>query len=381
MKFFSRKYLMGAAAVTAMMSLSSATNADFVHPEDVIIQGSLCVGFDCVNGESFGFDTLRLKENNLRVHFDDTSSSASFPSNDWRIVVNDSSNGGGNYFAVEDSTAARQVFLVEAGAPASSLFVENTGDVGLGTSNPVSDLHIARGDTPTLRLEQNGSSGFTPQTWDIAGNEANFFIRDATSGSRLVFRIEPGAGTNALFVEDTNDIGLGTNTPDENIHMVDSSGAFFGMRYEDTSAGGAGSSWRTLVDPRVAHDEFVITKSGTGAAEMTIGSGGDVTITGTMTTGGGTCGGGCDLVFTDAYDVPSIEEHASAMWENGFLPNVGPTIENAPMNISDKVGRILNELETAHIYIDQLNERVAVVDELTARLAVLEAQIAEQNDG
>ena len=66
---------------------------DIQHLDDVIISFSLCVGNDCVNGESFGFDTIRLKENNLRIHFQDTSNSASFPTNDWRIVINDSSNG------------------------------------------------------------------------------------------------------------------------------------------------------------------------------------------------------------------------------------------------------------------------------------------------
>ena len=39
---------------------------------------------------SFGFDTIVLKENNLRIFFDDTSTSASFPRNDWRIIANDS---------------------------------------------------------------------------------------------------------------------------------------------------------------------------------------------------------------------------------------------------------------------------------------------------
>src|SRR6184192_397840 len=37
---------------------------DVVTPDDEDIQGSLCVGLDCVNNESFSFDTIRLKENN-----------------------------------------------------------------------------------------------------------------------------------------------------------------------------------------------------------------------------------------------------------------------------------------------------------------------------
>src|SRR5207237_8729340 len=46
---------------------------DDVISDDLIVQGSACVGLDCVNNESFGFDTVRLKENNTRLQFDDTS--------------------------------------------------------------------------------------------------------------------------------------------------------------------------------------------------------------------------------------------------------------------------------------------------------------------
>jgi hypothetical protein len=189
---------------------------DIQHLDDVIITFSLCVGNDCVNGENFGFDTVRLKENNLRLHFDDTSNSASFPNNDWRITINDSSNGGANYFAVEDATAGRIPFRVEAGAPANTLYVEADGDVGIKTSNPVVDLHVVEGNTPTLRLEQDGSDGFTPQTWDVAGNEANFFIRDVTNGSRLSFRIEPGAPESSIHIDNNGAVGFGTSNPTSN---------------------------------------------------------------------------------------------------------------------------------------------------------------------
>ena len=89
-------------------------HADIVQNDDVISTQSQCIGNDCVNGENFGFDTLRLKENNLRIHFDDTSNSASFPSNDWRITINDSNNGGGNFFGIDDATSGRGVFRIEA---------------------------------------------------------------------------------------------------------------------------------------------------------------------------------------------------------------------------------------------------------------------------
>ncbi|MEL6657883.1 MAG: tail fiber domain-containing protein [Bacteroidota bacterium] len=198
-----------------------------VFTQDVIIQGSLCVGIDCPTTQSFGFDTQILKENNLRLFFDDTSASASFPSNDWRLVANESSNGGANYFAIEDATAGRQPFRIVAGAPVNSLWVDAEGDVGIGTPTPVLELHIRDGDSPTMRLEQDGSSGFGSQTWDVAGNETNFFVRDVTNGSLLPFKIKPSAPTNSLYIDSDGDIGIGTQSIDTNAGLHLESGNLF----------------------------------------------------------------------------------------------------------------------------------------------------------
>jgi hypothetical protein len=188
---------------------------DVVHADDVIITGSECVGFDCLTdgSENFGFDTIKLKENNLRLYFDDTSATAGFAANDWRLIANDSASGGANYFAIEDSTAARIPFRIEAGAPNNSLYVRDTGRIGLGTNVPVTKLHLVLGDTPAIRLEQDASSGWTPQVWDMAGNESNFFVRDVTGGSKLPFRIQPGSPTNSITIKADGKVGLGTWSP------------------------------------------------------------------------------------------------------------------------------------------------------------------------
>jgi hypothetical protein len=195
---------------------------DQVILDDLIVTGSICAGFDCINGESFGFDTLVLKENNLRIFFRDTSNSASFPTNDWRITVNDSSNGGASFFGIDDADSGKRPFTIEAGTRANAIYVDDSGRVGLGISTPSEDLHIWYGDTPTVRLHQSGS-GWAPQTWDVAGNEANFFIRDVTNGSKLSLRIQPGAPTDTLYLASTGKVGLGTNSPGYKVHAVTSS--------------------------------------------------------------------------------------------------------------------------------------------------------------
>src|SRR6266849_4428377 len=195
---------------------------DVVTADDAIIQGSLCVGLDCVNNESFGFDTIRLKENNTRIRFDDTSTAAGFPSNDWQLTANDSASGGASKFSIDDSTAGRALLTVTAGAPANSIFVASNGKVGFRTATPVLDLHVATSDTPAIRQEQTVAGGFTAQTWDIGANEANWFIRDVTGGSRLPLRIRPGAPTSSIDISASGNVGVGTASPSTKLHVLGS---------------------------------------------------------------------------------------------------------------------------------------------------------------
>src|SRR6266852_8790804 len=216
--------------------LSLFSMPDQVIADDLIVQGSACVGLDCVNNESFGFDTIRLKENNTRIKFDDTSTASGFPNHDWQLTANDSASGGANKFSIEDITAATVPFTVTGSAPTNSIFVDSTGRVGFRTSTPALDLHITTTDTPANRLEQNSSGGFTAQTWDIAGNEANFFVRDVTGGSRLPFRIRPGAPTSSIDISASGNVGVGTASPSQKLHVVASSVAD-GVRITGTTAG------------------------------------------------------------------------------------------------------------------------------------------------
>ncbi|HVQ37985.1 MAG TPA: hypothetical protein VMS31_10660, partial [Pyrinomonadaceae bacterium] len=192
---------------------------DQVIPDDLIVQSSICVGFDCVNGESFGFDTIRLKENSTRIKFEDTSV-GSFPSNDWQLTANDSASGGANKFSIEDITGSKVPFTITAGAATNSIFVDSTGRMGLRTATPVLDIHTNTSNTPALRLEQNNSGGFNAQTWDIGGNEANFFVRDVTGGSRLSFRIRPGAPTSSIDISANGNVGIGTASPASKLHTL-----------------------------------------------------------------------------------------------------------------------------------------------------------------
>ena len=356
---------------------------------DGVIRNSLCVGFDCPNSPTFSDSTILLMENNTRIKFGDTSSAAGFPNNDWEIQANSNSNGGGNYLGINDCGVNDNdggcgndlVFAVEAGAPTSALYVESDGDVGFGISNPVVDLHVIDGNTPTLRLEQDGSGGFQPQTWDVAGNETNFFIRDVTNGSALPLRIRPGSPSNSIFIDGSSggDVGFGTSAPEGPIHVRRTDANAVNILVDSTQnqnaqlrlRNGTGNTWDLR---NRTNGEFAITLAGSGNTELNLDTAGNMEIFGELTTGGATCGGGgCDQVFSPGYEIDSIEEHAAQMWAQRHLPAIGPTPENQPFNLSQKTGGLIHEVEKAHIYIEQLHGELA---RLRQRLAQVEASLA-----
>ena len=393
------KHAMLAACLTATSLTASAVQAQIFHSDSGAIQGSLCVGFDCENSETYGYDTVRLKESNVVLHFEDTSSaSGGFPHNDWRLVANDTNPGGRNYFAIRDGETNRTNFLIEAGSRTNAIYVDANGEVGFGTSSPAVELHTVKGDSPTLRLDQDGSSGFAPQTWDLVGNENNFFIRDVTHGSKLPFKIKPGAPNDAIFVKADGDIGMNTDSPSSALHIRRTGNVSTGLRLEQN--GTVAANWEILNNEATGRLTFsagatVPFKFAPTAVENLLRVGidandivdinGALDVSGAITsasiTTSGSCSVGCDAVFEADYDLPSIAEHTQAMWELGYLPNVGPTFDGQQIDVADKLGRVLNELEHAHIYIAQQNDQITGlnthVEMLTMRLTTLERQLQD----
>src|SRR3989441_676333 len=319
----------------------SLFSPDVVTPDDEDIQGSLCVGLDCVNNESFGFDTIRLKENNDRLQFNDTSTAAGFPTNNWQIRANDSASGGASFLGFVDqgatgtSETGTLVFSVAAGAPGNSVKVDSTGRLGLRTATPVLDVHANTSNTPAIRLEQNNGGGFTAQTWDIAGNEANFFVRDVTGGSRLPFRVRPGAPTSSIDISASGNVGFATSAAQGAISVasVDTgvpgaapiawsnkystfgpnvgsgTGAALGLGYDTTGDSGIlisvapNTAWKPMSYQAISHNFFVL---GGATAAMMLNSSGSVGIGTTAPTQllsvngtAGKPGGGTWDVFSD----------------------------------------------------------------------------------
>ncbi|MCP5105886.1 MAG: tail fiber domain-containing protein, partial [bacterium] len=364
---------------------------DEVINDDLIVDGSLCVGNDCYNGYAFGFDTIALMENNLRIYFDDTSNTSSFPNNDWRIVINDTTDGGGKYFAVQDVSGGKIPFTIEAGAKTNSLYIDDDGQVGIGTSGPVFELHIREGDSPTVRLHQDTSYGWPEQIWDVGGNETSFFIRDGTHAARLPFRIEPETPSSTLCLKSDGKVGIGTWAPEASLE-VETTGENAKLILERTS----GAKFKLNVTDSLAqigsHSNHNVNFVTNNTVKMTIESGGDVGIGLTNPSyllhldGGAYCDGGAwmpgssrelkeniiDLTLEDAADTLMELNPVRFKYKKGEEDYIGFIAEDVPQLVATKERKSVSPMDVVAVLTKVVQQQQKAISELKEKITKLE---------
>lgn len=129
--------------------LSQQAFADVVVLDDQIIDGSQCVGTECVDGEDFGFDTLKLKTSDPVLSFVDTSTSAAFPTVDWSMGILDSATET-SYFFIKDVTSDVDVLRMSA---------SSVGGIALGAGSELIDNIISVGASGAERIISHVADG------------------------------------------------------------------------------------------------------------------------------------------------------------------------------------------------------------------------------
>ena len=89
---------------------------------------------------------------------------------------------------------------------------------------------------------------------------------------------------------------------------------------------------------------------------------GDLHATGDITSGGTTVVP--DYVFENNYELETIEDHANSMWTNKHLPALKSAAQiqsEGKFNLNERREQMLEELEKAHIYIEQLNNEIKLI--------------------
>ena len=284
--------------------------------------------------------------------------------------------------------------------------------MGFRTSTPVLDLHVNTSNTPALRLEQNNSGGFTAQTWDVAGNEANFFVRDVTGGSRLPFRIRPGAPTSSIDISADGNVGIGTGSPSNKLHVTSSASGTADGKVLISNTSGT-TSPRELLEvnnnggaifilkdtsqaPRwsfgTSGTSFVIDNQANGGVELSLTNTGNLIVLGTVTPGSSreikqdfaavdtreALNKVLALPITSwAYKTDQKVRHIGPMAEDFFDAfSVGGT--NKGISVTDSAGVTLAAIQGLYKEVQQKNAELAARNaELENRLANLESMIRQ----
>ena len=156
---------------------------------------------------------LEVEDDTPDLRFDDTDNG---DGEEWTIRT--LSNGG--QIVIQNDNSLTLPFVILNSAPENALRVEgSSGDASIGIGgNPLGEsIEIFSDLIPDI--EFNDTDG-TPYTWQIEADSDLFRIEDTTGGNREPFRIEPGSISDALRINSSGNVGLGTPGPAFPLHVV-----------------------------------------------------------------------------------------------------------------------------------------------------------------
>jgi hypothetical protein len=293
----------------------------------------------------------------------------------------------------------------------------NSGNVGIGTASPGTKLHLQDdGGATTIRIRNFLTGDTADQYSQIVGgrtsNGVSYLALGTTTGGYYGERMRiSGAGNVG--------IGTGTNDPQTPLQVVGAvhaqdSGVVADNGYKGllriTRAAASGqyinlvraglfpwsigtvyNSSTFAIGPGNANDASFTSPFFSITTDGNVGIGapnpqGKLDVNGTIYQRGGLLH--ADYVFEPEYELESIEEHQRLAWENKRLPAMpGRTTDEEGREVVELGGHqrgIVEELEKAHIYIEQLNEKlksndakIAELEQLNERLMSNDAKLAE----
>ncbi|MFZ5964911.1 hypothetical protein ACOXXX_18355 [Thalassococcus sp. BH17M4-6] len=374
-----------ALALAGLLPVGPALAQVLQANSDATIRNRLCVGDECADDPSPDFvadsftSSLELRDFRSRMDFVDTSSS-SFPDTDWAIQFNEPdlsiAAGGTEYFAIRDESAGTVPFLIEDSTPTNAFYLGDNGDLGLGTSIPLTDLHLVDPGDPGITFEDT----LTSRRWQLYGNGGGFYLFDPAA-SAIPFEIRYGAPDSAVYVANDGDTGLGTAAPDAALHVARSDNSA-GLLIEDTGASGAqemlklsnnggsyftfenaasGTTW-FFTHENASPNRFIIADAVADGPEMSLSADGVLTVPGGFVVGN-TALNVPDYVFGPDYALRPLSEVQAFIADHKHLPDVPSAAQIAEqgLDMTDMQMRLLQKVEELTLYTLAQQSQIAAL--------------------
>ena len=387
-------------ALWATLNLAPPAQAEQFLADDLVVDGSACIGGGCASGEVFGETDLRLKQAAISIVLEDTSTAAGLPTTDWEIKANDIGSNGAEFFVIRNLDANTAPFRIWGDAPTNALAIDSiprnddivdTG-IGIGTRLPQTNLHVVSSVLPIIRLERDGSGGFTPSQWNIEASSFEFNVRREDLGGRRPLRILGAAPENSLYIGSIGDVGLGTNAPAAPLHVTRADGSA-SVLVEDTGGAGAqemfamrnnGGAYFTLDNTAAgttwffthensAPNRFIIADAVTDGPEFSLTAEGDITIPGNFISGNTTLNVP-DYVFEEGYALRPLSEVQTFIDTNRHLPDVpsAAQIADTGLDMTAMQMALLKKVEELTLYTLEQEAELTRLRGIEARLAQIE---------
>ena len=193
------------------------------------------------NGNSFGTTALLGTNDSQSLALETSGSTRMFISSSGNVGI-----GTTTPTALLHISGASSANLLRIGSPASSsiIFVSGSGNVGIGTTTPTGSLHIVDAATSfTIPLQLNSYFRFRGDgvmRWGLLMNQGILswdtgkVIIGALSGNNLELYAN---GAARVFVSGSGNVGIGTITPRERLHVAGGNIALDGARHIDFGSG------------------------------------------------------------------------------------------------------------------------------------------------
>ena len=177
----------------------------------------------------------------------------------------------------------------------ATIFSVNSGNVGIGTSSPNSFLSVKTSAGRQLDIVEDGTSSDVLMR-SVAPNASNNLRQVGLAGTYISMNTGSSSGTTyseAMRIDSSGNVGIGTNSPIGKLDVVTASGgAYIAVKRNSQSAGEvglslyggtSGTNW-SIYQPPSSND---IRFYGNGTDRLAINTNGAVALSGAVTTANG----------------------------------------------------------------------------------------------